>query len=254
METDEIDVEKTLFCGQTFAWERDGNAFLAVLDGRSIRISQETIDLQCETDPFLRHYFDMDWEYGKAFRHLDALGGPVSRAARYGRGLHILNQDPWETLVGFILSQNNNIKRIGMLYRRLSETYGPQVAPGLHAFPAPVDLEGVSEQDLRSLGIGFRAPYLVDAAANHAVLARIPSLPFDEALEVLQTIKGVGRKVGSCVLLYAYHRMEAFPMDTWMRKVMARWYPGKDGSFFFPYAALAQQYLFHYARTGGLDL
>jgi N-glycosylase/DNA lyase len=251
MEYAVIDLETTLFCGQSFSWSRNGDTFSAVLGGQLVSVRQATIYDQCANNPFLRHYFDMDWDYAKADGYLSSLGSPVSEAVFHAQGLHLLNQDPWEVLVGFILSQNNNIKRITQLYGKLSRCYGTEVSPGWFSFPTPVQLAKVEEAELRSLGVGFRSPYLLDAVRQSHLLETINDCSFSEALDRLQTIKGVGPKVGACILLYGYHRMEAFPMDTWMKKVMARWFPDKDSSLFSPYEALAQQYLFHYIRTMG---
>ncbi|AEV31015.1 3-methyladenine DNA glycosylase/8-oxoguanine DNA glycosylase [Sphaerochaeta pleomorpha str. Grapes] len=253
MENSVINLQTTLFCGQSFAWLQHGETFSAVLKGRLVQLRQDTCIDQCKEDAFLYHYFDMDFDYASANRHLITLDHPMSEAIAYAKGLHILNQDPWEVLIGFILSQNNSIKRITMLYEKLSINFGTEVGKGRFSFPTPDQLAGVGESELRSLGVGFRSPYIVDAIEKSYLLDDIKSLPFDDALSVLMTIKGVGPKVGSCILLYGFHRMEAFPMDTWMKKAMARWYPTQDSALFSPYAALAQQYLFHYARTVGCE-
>jgi N-glycosylase/DNA lyase len=251
MEKSVIDLSTTLFCGQSFSWMQKDDTFSAVLKGRLIKIRQDTLLEQCAQDAFLSHYFDLDWDYDTANTYLVSLGFPMPEAVSHAQGLHILNQDPWEVLMGFILSQNNNIKRITMLYEKLSVHYGTEVGEGRFSFPTPMQLANVGERELRALGIGFRSPYILDAIEKNSVLDGIESLSFEKALDVLQTIKGIGPKVGGCILLYGYHRMESFPMDTWMKKAMARWYPNQDGTIFSPYAALAQQYLFHYARTVG---
>ena len=244
-----LDLQTTLFCGQSFGWQQEGDIYSAVLDGKLVRIHQKNILEACSRDLFLQHYFDMDWEYPQAESYLCSLGYPMADAVAHARGLHILNQDPWEVLIGFILSQNNNIKRITQMFQKLGKEYGTQVESGRYSFPTPKQLQRATETELRALGMGFRAPYILDAIQKSSVLETIPSLGFEDALLQLMTIRGVGRKVGSCVLLYGYHRMEAFPLDTWMKKAMARWYPHETSKIFSPYAALAQQYLFHYIRT-----
>ena len=253
MEHAVIHLQTTLFCGQSFAWLRQGETYSAVLQGRLVQLRQDTVLKQCKEDAYLSHYFDMEFDYASANHHLQALSHPMPEAIAHAEGLRILNQDPWEVLISFILSQNNSIKRITMLYEKLSIHFGTEIGQGRFAFPTPRQLAGVGEHELRSLGIGFRSPYIVDAVEKSYLLEHIKALPFAEALALLMTIKGVGTKVGSCVLLYGFHRMEAFPMDTWMKKAMARWYPKQDGTIFSPYAALAQQYLFHYARTVGCE-
>ncbi len=244
-----INLENTLFCGQTFAWSKQGEVFQAIVDGRVIEIDETNFPSTIAHDSKLRQYFDMDYEYENAESILSERDPYLASCIKDYGSIHILNQDPWEVLMSFLLSQNNNIKRITSMYKRLSETYGKQLDANHYTFPRPEELLVVTEADFRKLGMGFRAPYLVDAVANHQLLQDIPSLDFSSAMQHLKIIKGVGDKVASCILLFAYHRMEAFPLDTWMLKVMKARYPSKDATFFAPYAALAQQYLFHGERT-----
>jgi len=246
-----INLEATLFCGQTFAWTKEGPTYEAVLGGRHIMFEEADFPTLVAEDATISHYFDMEWEYDEAERELSALDPHLSLLISQYRSIHILNQDPWEVLVSFLLSQNNNIKRIRGMYQTLSRTYGTEVSPGVFSFPRPEQLEGVSETAFRALGMGFRAPYLVSAISHADLLESIESLDYLSAKELLKSIRGVGEKVASCILLFGYHHMEAFPLDTWMQKVMKRHYPTKDETFFAPYAALAQQYLFHGERLGG---
>ena len=106
-----------------------------------------------------------------------------------------------------------------------------------------------TEEELRALGVGFRAPFILDAIAKCALLDEVDALEFDQAMEKLKEIKGIGDKVASCILIFGYHRTEGFPMDVWMKKVMSEYYPGKDKSYFAPYEALSQQYLFSWIRN-----
>lgn len=246
-----INLEATLFCGQTFAWKKHGPLYRAVIQDRFIQFEEAEFPELMANDAFLFHYFDMDWEYTKAESTLCTRDEHLKTCIERYRSIHILNQDPWEVLVGFLLSQNNNIKRIRQLYERLSVQYGRSSEAGFFSLPRPEALERVDETALRSLGLGFRAPYLLDAIQQHRILWTLPALPYEQALSALMQIKGVGPKVAACILLFGYHRMEAFPMDTWMQKVMQDRYPGKDGSYFAPYAGLAQQYLFHAERNQG---
>ncbi len=247
-----INLEATLFSGQTFAWSKQDEFYEAVLGQRLVRFTEHTFDSVLEKDGYLRHYFDMDWEYDAAEAYLSGLDDHLAKAIGRFASLHLLNQDPWEVLMGFLLSQNNNIKRIRSMYATLSREFGSEVQESWYAFPRPEQLTGVDEQDLRNLGMGFRAPYLLDAIGKHAILDEIPALDDEQACEALQSIRGVGPKVALCILAFAYHRQQAFPLDTWMQKVMKLRYSGCDASFFAPYAALAQQYLFHYERTQGV--
>ncbi len=248
-----IDLHATLFCGQCFGWRQEDGVFQSVVKGKHVRFTEKTFGETVANDADLEHYFDMDGGYEVANEHLSLLDPRLSSAVRMFGGLRILNQDPFEVLLCFILSQNNNIARIRQMYARLSEVYGSSVNERWYAFPLASEMEQATEEDLRRLGMGFRSPYLVDAIQKHTLLEQVPFLDFEAALQLLMTIRGVGPKVGQCILLYGFHRMEAFPMDTWMKKVMRCWYPDRTPAYFAPYAGLAQQYLFHYARTQGLQ-
>ncbi len=162
--------------------------------------------------------------------------------------LRILRQDPWIALISFILSQNNNIKRIKGLYDTIARNYGHEVEPGYWSFPTPEEFSRATQSELRDLRVGFRDKYLIDAISKAELLEGINDLPYEEAEKRLMSIKGVGTKVASCILLFGCHRMEAFPVDVWIRKVLDTYYPGKDLSYFEPYPALCQQYLFSMAR------
>lgn len=241
----EENLRETLLGGQSFSWSEEDGVFTAVLDGRVIRLSSLE---EARKDPFLYDYFDLGYDYEAAREAIRSRDSILREAVDSTGFLRILHQDPWVTTISFILSQNNNIKRITGLYRRLSERYGQEVEPGYHSFPSPEELGAATEQDLRALGTGFRAPFIVDAVQKAGILEELGGLSFEEAERKLETIKGIGPKVASCILIYAYQRREGFPMDVWMKRVMKECYPGKDKSYFHPYEALSQQYLFSWAR------
>ena len=244
-----INIDATLFCGQSFAWSREGDTYQAAIDGRLISFDEQTLPALLERDQYLAHYFDSAFDYEAAEGHLSSLDPHLGACIEEHRGIRILNQDPWETTVSFILSQNNSIGRITRLYRALAEGYGRPLGNSCHAFPRPQELDGVSEGDFRALGLGYRAPYLVDAVKKSQVLQEVGALDDRAALSLLMEIKGVGEKVGSCILLFGYGRKRIFPMDVWIKRIMAEHYPGDGPSRFAPYEGLAQQYLFHYHRS-----
>ena len=175
----------------------------------------------------------------------------MSRAVGYGRGIRILRQDPFETLISFIVSQNNNIPRIKKIITALCENYGEN-----RAFPTPEALAGASVDDLFALRTGFRAKYIHDAAVKVASgevnLSEIAACKdYGKCTEMLCRIHGVGPKVSSCVLLFGFHKTEAFPVDVWMKKSLARHFPdGFDPAPLGRYKGLCQQYLFYYERWG----
>lgn len=203
-----------------------------------------------------RDYFDLDFDYDACI-----LSFPkdeyLRSAVRSCGGMRILHQEPFETLCSFILSQNNNIPRIRSLIEALCAAYGEPIPHGEktdYSFPSAEVLASASEAELRSLKVGFRAPYLLDAARKVADgtvdFDKISALPTEEGLHELCKIKGVGVKVASCVLLFAFRKYDSFPIDVWMKKILSEHYPpDTDGAYFGPYAGIAQQYLFHYERN-----
>ena len=240
-------IREILLGGQSFSWKEEADgSFTAVLNERVYRIR----DIRdAESDEYLRSYFDLDDDYDKAREEIRAKDQILREAVDKVGKLRILKQDHWITTISFILSQNNNIKRITGLYRKLCENYGHEVEKGYFSFPTPEELSRATEEDLRALGVGFRAPFIMDAVRNHHILDEIDSLDFDDALSRLETLKGIGPKVASCILIFSYARREGFPMDTWMKQCMAKYYSGKDKSYFHPYEALSQQYLFSFMRS-----
>ena len=170
----------------------------------------------------------------------------------YAPGIRVLHQPAWEALAAFIMSQNNNVPRIKGIIERLCTAFGDPLAWG-YDFPPPERLAGLGEEDLRVLRCGWRWEYLLDAAEKVASgllpLDQVAVLPLPEARQALQSIKGVGPKVAECVLLYGMGRLEAFPLDVWMKRAMKILFPGKKPEDFGPYAGIAQQYIFHYCRT-----
>lgn len=242
----------TLFCGQCFRWEKlpDGT-YEGMAKDRYAHLTPETLPGLLE-DGFWAEYFDAGLDYGKIREGFCRLDPALAEAVRFAPEIRVLKQDPWEALCTFLLSQCNNIARIRGMVRRLCETYGAEAEGGRRAFPRPEALAGVREEDLRALGFGYRAPYVLDAArrvlAGGIDFGRLRVLPLDEAREELRRVEGVGPKVADCVLLYGLHRLEAFPMDVWMKRAMRGLFPGREPSWFGPYAGIAQQYLFHYSR------
>jgi N-glycosylase/DNA lyase len=251
-EKESFDLEQTLECGQCFRWNRqEDGSYKGVASGRCLTISQSNLE-QVLDDPFWRNYFDLALDYGKIRTEFAAFDPILAKAAGYAPGMRILNQEPWEALASFILSQNNNIKRIKGIVARLCEEFGDEIG-GERAFPGAKTLAVLEEGDLGGIRCGFRAKYLLDAAKKTAAgeidFQELKQLPFEEAQAKLMTISGVGPKVADCVLLYGLHRLEAFPMDVWMKRAMAALFPGKDPAYFGPYAGIAQQYIFHYSRN-----
>ena len=244
---------QTLDCGQSFRWRQmhDGS-WEGVACGRYLHITKDNLG-DVLRDEFWSNYFDMGFDYAGIREHLSKNEPMLAEAARYAPEIRILNQDPWEALCSFILSQCNNIGRIKGLADRLSHAWGAPLGGGHYAFPEPEALAGAGEAELRKVGCGFRAPYVATAAQSAAdgkldwdALRR---LPLDEARGMLTELPGIGPKVADCALLYGLHRLDAFPMDVWMKRAMKTLFPGKSPAEFGRCAGIAQQYIFHYSRN-----
>jgi N-glycosylase/DNA lyase len=244
---------QTLDCGQCFRWlpAPDG-AWEGVARGRFLRLTPQNFGAALREKPW-NDYFDLGTDYAALRASFSALDPVLAEAVRFAPEIRILRQEPWEALCTFILSQCNNIKRIRGMAERLSSAYGePAEGTARRSFPAPEVLASAREADLRALGLGFRAPYVLDAARRVASgtldLSAAARLPLAEARAGLMQIDGVGPKVADCALLYGMHRLDAFPEDVWIRRAMESLFPGRKPEWFGPCAGVAQQYIFHYCR------
>lgn len=213
--------------------------------------SREVIDLVSE-------YLDMGTSY-RGIRSLIAPSdGYLGAAASHGRGIRILRQDPWEALVSFIVSQRKGVRAISTSVNRLCKACGTQIdGTTEHAFPSSEAILIAGEEGLSGCGLGYRLPYVLDAA--RAVLDGMldldalssPEVADGEVLSRLMGMRGVGIKVASCTALFGLHRLDAFPVDVWMRRVLDEHYPGGfPFKRYSPYNGVMQQWLFEYARQG----
>ncbi len=256
---EDFSLVETCECGQCFRWngQPDGT-YIGIAAGKRAQVEQKGDALffygvtEEEFEEFWRGYFDLDFDYG-AVRRLVCGNEVLRAAAEFAPGIRILRAEPWETLCSFIISQNNNIPRIKGIIERLCSTFGEEIEGGGYSFPGADRLAGLKEEDLAPLRCGFRAGYILDAARKVAEgeidLEALRLAPIEEARAELQKIRGVGPKVAECVLLYGLHRLEAFPVDVWMKKAMTRLFPEGLPECARPFAGIAQQYLYHYVRN-----
>lgn len=256
-------VTKTFDCGQAFRFDPvNETTFAGTAFGCKIAVGQTspgTIRLyKVSREQFglrWRHYLALDEDYDAIDRFLigsmpnERDRAVMTAAVEAGRGIRILRQDPFETLISFIVSQNNNIPRIKKIIRTLCDTYGEN-----GAFPTAEALAEAGTDALYALKTGFRAKYIHDAACRVASgeldLGKILACEDYAACDaMLRTVHGVGPKVSACVLLYGFGKTEAFPVDVWIRKSLERHFPdGFDAKRLRKYAGIAQQYLFYYER------
>ena len=255
-----LDLGETLDCGQSFRWRDNGDgSFTGVAYEKLVTVSIRDKDLHIENtteqdfEKIWRNYFDLDLDYDSIRSSIGEIHPVLKEASAYAPGIRILRQEPWEALCTFIISQNNNIKRIKGIVDRLCTTFGNKIGDtDFYTFPTAENLAKLTPDDLAPLRAGFRNKYIIDAsqkvASGEVDLEKCRNVPYDEAQAELCKIKGVGNKVADCTLLFGMHRIEAFPIDVWMRRAMEKLFPNMTGEDFGDYAGIAQQYIFHYAR------
>ena len=256
----DFDLSETFNCGQCFRWNQiSENEFVGVVFERVVKILKEKnkvilkgTSVSADFDSIWRNYFDLSTDYNAIKLSLSKLDSTLSLACKYAPGIRILRQEPWETLCSFIISQNNNIPRIKGIVERLCKNFGDEIEPQFFSFPSNTRLAELNKSDLAPLKCGFRDEYILDAAkkvsSGEVDFEKIKNLPINEARSELMKIKGVGPKVAECTLLYGFYRLEAFPVDVWMKRALSTFFPEKDISYFGEYAGIAQQYIFHYSR------
>ena len=253
----DLDLDETLDCGQAFRWRKiDGDhqsTYTGMFLNTPLTVSQtgqgSFIFHNTTEKDFLEKwvdYFDFMTDYSELKRQFSE-EETLSKACAYAGGIRLLRQDSWECLVSFIISQNNNIPRIKGIIDRLCDNYGGD-------FPDAGALSKETPDSLSYLRSGFRAKYICDSAykvnSGEIDLSAVAAMPIEEARAALKTIKGVGPKVAECVLLFGMYRKDAFPVDVWIKRVLAEYYPNGFPEFLKENAGIAQQYLFHYIRTG----
>ncbi len=249
----------TLMCGQSFRWrENEDGSFSGTAFKKTVRVKIEDGDFYImgttseDFESIWRGYFDLDTDYEKIREELSKMHPTLAEAARFAPGIRILRQEPFEALVSFIISQNNNIKRIEGIVERLCENFGEKNEVGEYTFPEAKTLAKLSEEELSVIRAGFRHRYILDAAKKVSTgevdLERCRKNSYEDAKRELMTIVGVGEKVADCVMLYGLHKVNAFPMDVWMKRAMKELFQGVNPESFGEYAGVAQQYIFHYSR------
>lgn len=249
-----FDLGLCLDCGQAFRWAFKDGKWHGVAYGKALTVFQKenVIVFDCDENDFKnvwKNYFDFDCDYEKIVSSYD--DNYLKTAVNEYPGIRILRQEPWEALCSFIISQNNNIPRIKGIVERLCESFG-EGETGKRSFPSAEKLSILTVEDLSPLRAGFRAKYIIDAAqkvaSDEVDFKKISENPIEFGREELQKIKGVGAKVAECTLLYGFHKIEAFPIDVWVKRIMAEMYPDGLPQCTKGTEGIAQQYLFHWRR------
>ena len=269
---DRIDIERSCACGQSFRWKKDGDGFVAPALGRVVRVCQNDCDISIypckkgEEKDWLA-YFDLDRDYAAIEKRL-SVDEQLSMCIGSASGIRVFAQEPFETLITFIISANNNIGRIAGIVERLCALCGEKAefdGKEYYLFPKPESIAALEESELVRIGSGYRAPSIKQSAAIIAggyQLEKLRDMPLDIARKELLKFPGVGPKVADCVLLFGLGHTDAFPVDVWIGRAMSEIYfdgesPKKKqleaairalGSE----SGIVQQYIFHYARQTAL--
>lgn len=274
MEVKNIDLKKVFESGQTFRWSEisEGRYVIPYLEGackieQTSRYGAEIIEEYGKSQDW-NHYFDLYRNYEKMDEELKQEYPIFADAVNFSKGIRILNQAHLETLITFIFSANNNIKRIMNSVNFLCTKYGEKIydrgGREVHLFPSIEVLSRIDEEEYRSFGAGYRAPYLVDTIdyiyKNQSVFEEFVHLGDEDLLKALESLKGVGPKVARCIALFSYSRDAMFPIDTWIKKAIRSEFnmpDAKDGEiskkveeYFKKYPGVIQQYIFYYYRFG----
>lgn len=256
MNPDHFDPRQIAESGQCFRWteEADGH-FSLIAFGKKIHISKveegycfSTTEYEWET--IWKDYFDLNTDYNSLEKKIISGNDThLQECFNIGSGIRILKQDLWETIVSFIISQNNNIPRIRGSIEKLCERCGLPAEGGGFRFPGPGEVPKEIFFD-KSMGFGYRDSYLADiydfAEKNPFFLDELKKMDYNNALDALLKIKGIGKKVANCICLFGLHHVEAFPIDTHIKQLMEKYYP--EGLDLKPYEGMAgiiQQYLFY---------
>ena len=274
-----LDIENTLFSGQAFRWRRRNGWYEGVLFGTIVLVREATggiefVTARHDTDTVsarLRDYCSLDMDLNAVYSALSHDPLLRQRIDQY-RGMRVLRQSPWETTISFLCAQNSNVPRITRNVEDICKTFGEPVSLGgmtRHRYPTPEALAEVGEDALRDIGLGYRARFIASVSRKVARgdidLCALRDVSYDDALDTLTGLDGIGDKVANCILLFSMDKPEAFPVDTHIMKAIRQWYPdaarmdsrggrrvrewaqGRFGRF----AGYANHYLFHSRRMEG---
>jgi N-glycosylase/DNA lyase len=282
------DLKRTLTCGQVFRWNRFGSWWYGVVGKQVIKIRQRDNKLEFQifppkTDPeSVKNYFRLDDDLPHILSRI-AKDQHIRSAIHHFRGLRITRQEPWECLISYICATYKNIPAIKNMIHNLAREFGTKIGVDGHdfyTFPEPQKLAEANLRELMACKLGYRARYVFETSRiihnRELDLKTLRTADYEEAKHELLLLPGVGHKVADCMLLFSLDKLEAFPVDTWMKRIILEHYTNcfeksfiraisnrksltpheymKIGEFgrryFGEYAGYAQEYLFHYKRVG----
>lgn len=276
LQTKCFNLKYTLECGQCFRWEKvNENEYVGVIKDRVVRLRQVEDILYVwsskkeNLEEVIKEYLDLDKDYEKLEETISKIDKNIQCALEYSSGIHILNQNPFETIISYIISANNNIKRISKSVKDISKMYGKKVefeCNTYYLFPTLDEIKNITIDDLLKAGTGFRARYILKDIEyfvnNLGYIESLNNMDTLTARKSLMSLMGVGPKVADCILLFAYKRSEVFPVDVWIKRIMEKLYFNRNVNVkeitefasdkFGGYSGIIQQHLFQNVREGKL--
>jgi N-glycosylase/DNA lyase len=278
-----FNLDFTLCCGQAFRWDKKGHWWYGVVREKvfKVRKADEKLEFENIDIDFLENYFGLQDDLPKIFSHISK-DSHIKQAVDEFKGLRILRQDPWECLISYICATYKNIPAIKQMLFNLSRKFGERIGferDSFYAFPSTQRLAETTAAELVECGLGYRAKYVSETAKKvykeDFDFERLRKMPYEEAKEVLLEFPGVGLKVADCTLLFSLGKLEAFPVDVWIKRIVLKYYPNNflkefvekfsrresitpseyeelshfGQTYFGKYAGYAQEYLYHHERT-----
>ncbi len=261
LNVEDYNLDETFLCGQAFRWDKYKDGFSGFINKTLCYVYFDNSNLIVEPlvvcndlNSFAKKcekFLSLDIDY-KMLKERFSKNEIMKKSISYAPGIRVLNQDFFETLLTFIISQNNNIPRIKKIVDELSKNYGEKVGD-FYSFPTAESLKNISIEEYAQLKMGFRAKYIFDAVQkiNDGEIKEetLLSLSYEDAQTELIKIKGVGPKVADCVLLFSLEKYESFPKDVWINRALEQMFPNGLPKEIKGYEGIAQQYIFHYARN-----
>ncbi|KMT23303.1 DNA-3-methyladenine glycosylase family protein [Clostridium cylindrosporum] len=267
----DFNIKHIFDCGQCFRWnEEEDGSYIGVIHSKVLRLYEVDGKVYIEGADsedigLLEEYFDLKKDYSKIKDIVSENDDVLKEAIKCGEGIRILKQEPFETVISFIISARNSIPNIKRTVEKLSRNFGDKLefnGKVYYSFPTPKQLSEATDEQLRECGCSFRAPYVLqttkDVLEGKIDLYALRELSTDEAMEKLTALKGVGIKVADCIMLFSLGKTDAFPVDVWIQRIMEHFYVTEKTSLkkmreyarekFKENAGIAQQYLFYYAR------
>lgn len=260
-DTSDFDVKQTLECGQVFRYKVQdfGYTVYSLNHKADIYCQNDGIKIFTKDKKYFIKYFDFCTNYDKIKSSLSE-NPMLKRAVEYGKGIRILRSDPLEMIIEFIISQNNNIPRIKTIIENICRSYGENMGD-FYAFPTLESLKKIPLEFFKEIKCGYRDTYLYESISklgSEIDLDAIENMTTDEARKELMKLKGVGRKVADCILLFGFHKTDVFPTDTWVVQAYNKIYntQNKDAiaiskhfvNIFGSLSGFAQQYLYYQMR------